>query len=67
MRTIEALGITEEEFKKMYDEYNGFNDTFNKNHPSYGQGEDFLIFLKEGSEKLINENRDLVVDIIQKG
>lgn len=67
MRTIETLGITEEVFKKMYDEYSGFNNTFNRNHPSYGEGEEFLTFLNAGSRKLVDENADLVVDIIQRG
>lgn len=67
MRTIEALGITEEVFKKMYDEYSGFNNTFNRNHPSYDEGEEFLTFLNAGSRKLVDENADLVVDIIQRG
>lgn len=67
MRTIEALGITEEVFKKMYQEYSGFDNTFNKNHPSHDEGEEFLNFLNAGSKKLVNENVDLVVDIIQRG
>lgn len=67
MRTIEALGITEEVFKKMYDEYSGFNNTFNRNHPSYDEGEGFLTFLNAGSKKLVKENTDLVVDIILRG
>lgn len=67
MRTIEAMGITEEVFEKMYNEYSGFNNIFNKNHPSYDEGEEFLNFLNAGSRKLVDENADLVVDIIQRG
>lgn len=66
MRTIEALGLSKEEFKKMYDDHNGFNNTFNKNHPSYGQDENYLAFLKTGSEKIVNENAELVKDIIKR-
>lgn len=66
MRTIEALGLTKEVFKKMYDEYSGFNNAFNKNHLSYKDQEKFLTFLKEGSIHLINENNNLVTDIIQR-
>ena len=66
MRTIEALGLTKEEFKKMYEDCNGFNNTFNKNHPSYGQDESYLAFLKAGSEKIVTENAELVKDIIKK-
>lgn len=67
MRTIEAMGITEEVFKKMYDDYSGFNSIFNRNHPSYGENDNFLDFLNAGSRKLVDENADLVVDIIQRG
>lgn len=67
MRTIEALGITKEEFKKMYDEHSGFNNTFNRNHPSCSEEENFFDFLNSGSKKLVEEHADLVRDIIQKG
>lgn len=67
MRAIEAMGITKEVFKEMYNEYSGFNNTFNKNHPSYGENENFLDFLNAGSQLLVKENADLVADIMQRG
>ena len=65
MKTIEQLGISEEVFKKMYDDYKGFNGTFNKNSPIYEDGEDFYSFLKLGSESLVEENKEVVDDIIK--
>ena len=65
MKTIEALGITEEVFKKMYEDYDGFNGTFNKNSPIYEEGEDFYSFLRSGSESLVKENKKIVNDIIK--
>lgn len=67
MRAIEKLGLTRESFGKMYDEYEGFNSQFNKNHPEHDQEETFFAFLKKGSESLVNEEAELVVDIINRG
>ena len=53
MRAIEKIGLTKEVFKAMYEEY--------------GKEETFLSFLKNGSESLVNEETELVVDIINKG
>lgn len=65
MKTIEQLGISEKVFKKMYDDYKGFNGAFNKNSPIYEEGEDFYSFLKSGSESLVEENKKVVDDIIK--
>ena len=67
MRAIEKIGLTKEVFKAMYEEYGGFNSQLNKNHPEHGKEETFLSFLKNGSESLVNEETELVVDIINKG
>ena len=63
---MEELGITPEVFKKMYDENNGFNNQFNKNHPSHSENETFLSFLLQGSERLVKENESIVLDIIKE-
>lgn len=67
MRAIDKIGLTKEAFKAIYKEYGGFNDQFNKNHPEHGKEESFLSFLKDGSESLVKEETDLVVDIINRG
>lgn len=67
MRVIDELGITEKKFKALYDERQGFNDIFNKNHPGYDKSEAFLTFLKLGSQSLVRENKALIIDIISRG
>lgn len=66
MSAMERLGITREAFKAMYDEYNGFNDNFNKNHPEHNKGETYLTFLKNGSLSLVDKEPELVEDIINR-
>lgn len=63
MRVIEQLGLTKKKFKKMYDANSGFNNTFNKNHPVYGQDEAFEAFLKAGSNSLLRDELELIRDI----
>lgn len=65
MRAIEQIGLTKEAFKELYEQYNGFDDQFNKNHPTYNSDESFMQFLSAGSRKLISEDKDLVKDIIK--
>ena len=67
MRAIEKIGLTKEAFKAMYEEYGGFNNHFNKNHPEHGKEESFLSFLIDGSKSLADEETELVVDIINRG
>ncbi len=64
MKAIERLGITRENFHDTYEEKQGFNSEFNKNHPSYECGESCLSFIKSGGKKLINENPDIIADIL---
>lgn len=67
MRAAEKLGLTKEIFKKLYEEYDGFNYQFNKNHPSYDGKENFWNFLNKGSNDLAKSNPDLIRDIIDRG
>lgn len=67
MRVIEKLGLTREKFKIIYDENGGFNNQFNKNHPTYGIGEKFLSFLNAGSKHLAESETELIKDIINRG
>lgn len=67
MRVIDELGITKEKFKVLYDKRQGFDDIFNKNHPAYDKSEAFLTFLKSGSQRLVRENKALIIDIISRG
>lgn len=64
MKAIERLGITKEKFHTVFEEKQGFNSEFNRNHPSYESGESCLSFMKSGACKLIAENGDVVNDII---
>lgn len=64
MRAIEEMGWTKEKFRKLYEEQGGFNKEFNKNHPEHAEGETFLSFVSSGSEKLIRDHKDLVVNIV---
>lgn len=67
MRAIEKIGITQEVFRTIYEEYGGFNSQFNKNHPEHGKEETFLSFLKNGSRSLADDESELVTDIINRG
>lgn len=67
IRAIEKLGLTREAFKELYDEFDGFNSQFNKNHPEHGKEETFLTFLRNGSISLVADEGDLVTDIISRG
>ena len=67
MRVIDELGITKEKFKTLYNERQGFNDISYKNHPAYDKSEAFLTFLKSGSQRLVRENKALIIDIISRG
>lgn len=64
MKAIEKIGLTKDAFKDLYESFDGFNDQFNKNHPSYEGCESFMSFLSMGCDKLINENKAVVDDIV---
>lgn len=53
---LEELGVTREQFNKMYDEYDGFNTSFNSNPPVRDEGETVYAFLQKGAESLAEPN-----------
>lgn len=65
MSAIEELGLSKEQFDLLYDQHGGFNQWFNKNHPTYESNGTVYSVLKNGADKLVEENRD-VVDAITK-
>lgn len=67
MRAVDKIGLTKEAFFALYKKYGGFDEEFNRNHPSYRNGESFTSFLNSGSEKLIDEESKLVESIINIG
>ena len=54
--------LTNEEFKKLYDESNGFMSTINSNHPVYSgvSDIDFFQMLEEGCDLLIKNSPNLL-------
>ena len=64
MKAIERLGITRESFHSTFEEKNGFNSEFNRNHPGYEKDESYLSFVNCGVDKLLIENDDVVDDIV---
>ena len=57
-----AFGMTCEEFCQLYQECDGFNGEFYKNHPILEEGEPFIDFLKKGSESL--KSREMIKNIL---
>ena len=64
---IEELGLTEEKFNKMYDQYGGFNTTFNKNNPVRQEGETAYSFLRKGAKSLAKDNASLIKTLTEEG
>ena len=52
--------FTREDFHKMYEERNGFNDEFNTNNCVRPEGQPFSEFIDEGSKALFSNYPDLV-------
>lgn len=52
METKKAFGMSYEEFCHLYQECDGFNGEFYKNHPILNEGESCVDFLKKGSSSL---------------
>ena len=67
MSAIEEIGLTREGCDKLYDENNGFNGSYNINHPLRKDGESVYEFVRKGAEKLVKENHDLVDAITEVG
>lgn len=64
---LEELGMTREQFNEMYDEYGGFNSSFNRNAPVRDEGETVYAFLQKGAESLVKQNADIVRSIAEEG
>lgn len=60
----ESLFYTEEEFRRLYNETNGFNDDINRNHRVRPEGESFADFMDMGSDGLIQDHAELVRKLI---
>ena len=65
MGGLEELGISRSAFRKIYEENHGFDDNFQENHPLAPEHDDFFEFLDSGATKLVKENAELVVNIIE--
>ncbi len=63
-KAIEEFGITRELFENLYKENKGFDNSFNKNHPSYSGDESFEQFLMNGVDLLIKEHEDIIKSIV---
>ena len=63
-KAIEELGITRELFEALYIENEGFDNCFNKNHPSYNGDESYEQFLMSGVKLLSAEHEDMVKNIV---
>lgn len=63
-KAITELGITKEMFDALYAETNGFDNCFNKNHPSYTGDESFGQFLMNGVDLLSSAHEDIIKSII---
>ena len=63
-KAIEELGITRELFESLYIENEGFDNCFNKNHPSYSGDESYGQFLMSGVTLLSAEHEDIIKNIV---
>lgn len=52
MKIGEAKELSFEEFSRLDDAYGGFATEISKNHPLRDEGEEFMEFVKKGSEKI---------------
>lgn len=52
MTVQKALSLSEEDFNKLSDECNGFNDEVYKNHRIHKDGETLGEFLEKGSKRI---------------
>ena len=55
-----SMGISFEEFKKLYDESNGFMPGISVNHPLIQESQSFYSALKEGCGLLVKNHPELV-------
>ena len=63
MDIMEEIGLTKEEFDRLYELNGGFNMQFNTNHPLREEGESVYSYLQKGAESLVSENADLVASV----
>lgn len=65
MEFMNRLGVTKEQFKKIYDENGGFKESGpdNKDTSTNPNG-DYLSFIHSGAKKLNEENSEFVGSII---
>lgn len=64
MGFLNSFDITQDEFKQLYDQFNGFDNIFNKNHPGYEDSEDGFDFILAGSKSIVDENNELIKSIL---
>ncbi len=55
--------LTEEQFSKLYQETNGFNEQ-NKNHPVHRADESVIDFINSGCDFLLKNYPELVTGLI---
>ena len=66
-KAFQMLLEAREQFNEMYDEYGGFNSSFNRNAPVRDEGETVYAFLQKGAESLVKQNADIVRSIAEEG
>lgn len=54
MTVSKARELTKEEFAKLSEECNGFNDEVYKNHPLHNKDEKLCDFMQKGSARIKN-------------
>lgn len=63
MKRLSDCASNIEDFKVIYENFNGFGDETNKNHRESSVDE-FGIYLKASCELLIKENSDVIKNLV---